>query len=110
MSVTVGAPIYDGQPHAATAEAIGVDGKTPVTGSFTFTYNGSSTPPTAAGTYPVIATFTSTDTNYGTATGSGTLVISPATPGVTVTVGAPFTTARPMLPPRPPSASTVRHR
>jgi sugar lactone lactonase YvrE len=49
-----------------------VDGKTHVAGSFTLTYyagssasgTASTTPPTSAGTYTVVATFTSSDSNY----------------------------------------------
>jgi hypothetical protein len=81
---------YDGNSHAVTATAIGTDGVTPVSGSFAFTYNGSATPPTAAGTYPVVATFTSADPSYANATVNTSLTISPATPTITVNSG-PFT-------------------
>ena len=63
---------------------------TPVAGKFAFTYNGSATAPTAAGTYAVTATFTSADPNYADATATGTLLINPATPTITVS-GGPFT-------------------
>ena len=53
---------------------------TPVAGSFAFTYNGSTTPPTAAGTYAVVATFTSADPSYANATVTTTETINPATP------------------------------
>ena len=69
---------YDGTPQAATATAAGVDGVTPVAGTLSFTYNGSSTPPTAAGTYSVTATFTSADPDYANATATGSLTINPA--------------------------------
>jgi hypothetical protein len=48
------------------------------------TYNGSSTPPTNAGSYPVVATLN--NTNY-TGTASGTFVVAKATPTVNVTGG-----------------------
>jgi hypothetical protein len=72
----------DGNPHSATAIAYNVDGVTQLGGTFSYTYNGSTTPPTAPGTYAVVATFTSNDPNYGNATGMGTLIIgsSQATP------------------------------
>ena len=87
VTVTVGAPIYDGKAHAATATAVGVDGTTQVAGMFSFTYNGSATAPTAAGTYAVVATFTSTDTNYTGGTAQGTLTVNQATPTVAVADG-----------------------
>jgi len=69
---------YDGAQHAATAFAYGTDGVTPVAGSFTYTYNGSSTPPVNAGTYQVIAHFVSADSGYVDAYVAGQLVIQPA--------------------------------
>jgi MBG domain len=71
---------YNGQPQSAIATAVGIDGVTPVPGTATFTYSGSSSTPVLAGTYAVVATFTPTDPNYSSATGSGTLVINKATP------------------------------
>ncbi|HEY1213156.1 MAG TPA: MBG domain-containing protein, partial [Bryobacteraceae bacterium] len=69
---------YDGTPKSATATT------NPAGLTVTFTYNGSSTAPTNAGTYTVIGTVQ--EPNYqGNAT--GTLKISPATPTVTVTGG-----------------------
>ncbi len=70
------AQTYTGSPLAATATT----SPTGLTGNFT--YNGSSTAPTAAGSYAVVATIN--DANYqGAAT--GTLVISKAT--ATVSLG-----------------------
>ena len=67
---------YDGNTHAATATT------TPAGLNVTFTYNGSATVPTAAGSYTVVATIN--DTTYaGSAT--GTLVIAKAT--ATVSLG-----------------------
>jgi|GEM_PF-1693784 len=70
-SVTV---IYDGTPKTSTATATGIGGVT-VAGTFTFTYNGSPTAPTLPGTYAVVASFTSANTNYANTTGTGTLTI-----------------------------------
>ena len=63
------AQIYTGSPLVATATT------NPASLAVSFTYNGSSTPPTNAGSYAVVATIT--NPNY-TGTASGTLVISPA--------------------------------
>jgi hypothetical protein len=80
-TVTVGGTFtYDGSAHAGTAAATGVDGS-PVSGQFSFTYNGLSTPPVTAGTYTVLAHFHSADPNYADADSpAGTLVIHPAPP------------------------------
>ncbi len=64
---------FSGNPFAATATATGVGGAT-VSGNFSFTYyvgsmvsgNGSTTAPSAPGTYAVVASFVSTDQNYVT--------------------------------------------
>jgi len=67
-------PTYDGSPKAATATT------TPLDSAVTFTYNGSVTPPTAAGSYSVIGTM-NTPNYQGSA--SGTLLIAKA--GQTIT-------------------------
>src|SRR6266498_3228580 len=91
VAVTDPAPTFDGNSHVATATAIGVDGHTAVSGTFSFTYDGSSTAPTNAKTsYAVVADFTSTNPNYTNATGNGTLTIKQATSTTTV-VGGTFT-------------------
>jgi hypothetical protein len=89
VTVSSGPFTYDGKVHAASATAIGVDGVTPVSGSFAFTYSGSATPPTAAGTYTVTATFASADPSYANAVVTSSLAIDPATPTITVNSG-PF--------------------
>jgi hypothetical protein len=78
ITVTGGTFAYDGNPHAATATALGADGHTPVSGTFSFTYTppGNSTVPINAGTYSVTANFTSTDPNYSNAAGSGSITIT----------------------------------
>jgi len=70
---------FNGSPFFATATAVGTDGVTPVNGSFTFTYNGSTSAPTAAGSYTVVANFTSSDPNYSSTSVTSTMVINPAT-------------------------------
>jgi len=82
-----GDAIYDGLPHDATAMASGLDGLTPIAGSFTFTYDGSPAAPTEPGTYAVAASFTSGDSNYKNRTILGNLTISPATPAVIINGG-----------------------
>ncbi len=69
---------FNGQPHPAIASAVGVDGFTPVHGTFSLTYNGGAAVPTAPGTYSVVATFTSNDAYYTDAAATGTLVINSA--------------------------------
>jgi hypothetical protein len=70
---------YNGQPFNAVANVVGVDGQTPVSGSFSYSYFASdgvtplSTAPTNAGTYYVTASFTSSDPNYGNATSAETI-------------------------------------
>lgn len=89
---------YDGKAHAATVTALGVDGATPVAGSFIVTYNGSATLPVNAGTYSVVANYTSSDSNYTAAVGNGTLTIGKATPAfsnlksASITLGSASTT------------------
>jgi hypothetical protein len=87
ITVTGGTFAYDGNFHPATATAVGIDGITPVSGSFGITYTppGNSTVPINAGTYSVTATFTSTDPNYSNATGTGSITItSSGAPTVTL--------------------------
>ncbi|HKF21905.1 MAG TPA: MBG domain-containing protein [Candidatus Angelobacter sp.] len=78
-AVTVMCPTvtYDGTTHACTGSAAGVGGAA-VSGTFAFTYNGSSAAPAAAGTYAVSASFTSSDPSYSNASGTGTLTVNPA--------------------------------
>jgi hypothetical protein len=66
---------YNGQPHSISATALGVDGVTPVAGTFSYTYNGLSTAPTTWGTYTAVAAFTPTDPNYSSSTASTTITI-----------------------------------
>jgi hypothetical protein len=82
VTVTGGPFTYDGTPHAAGATATGIGGVS-VNGSFTLTYNGSVTVPIDAGSYAVVATFTSKDPNYTDATGNGSITINPTRPAFT---------------------------
>jgi hypothetical protein len=88
ITVSGGPFTYDATPHAATATATDGSGN-PVSGSFTFTYDGSPTVPTNAGTYAVVASFTSNDQNYSDGTGNGTLVINRAPTTTTITSVTP---------------------
>jgi len=84
---------YNGKPFPATAAATDVGGAR-VTGSSTFSYytgatvkgTGTATAPTNAGTYTVVASFTSTNSNYAnTSSAPVTFTIKPAVPKVVVT-------------------------
>jgi hypothetical protein len=78
---------YTGSPLSATATT------TPIGLAVNITYNGSPTPPTAAGTYPVVGTIN--DLNYqGSAT--GTMTINKATPTVTWAAPAAITYGTPL--------------
>jgi hypothetical protein len=90
LSLVDGSTTYDGNAHADTASAVGTDGVTAVAGSFIITYNGSTTAPTNAGSYPVVATFISSDFNYTNASITGTLTIGQATPTITIDSNYPF--------------------
>ena len=77
---------YNGNPFPATATAVGTDGE-PVAGSFSYAYYAGtgtsgtslgSTPPANAGTYTVIATFTSNNPDYIGGSALTTFTISPA--------------------------------
>jgi MBG domain len=90
--VNDGAFVFDRASHVVTATAVGIDGVTPISGTFEFTYGGSSAEPTAPGTYPVVATFVSSESDYSGAIGCGTIVIGATTmPSTTITVGTTAT-------------------
>jgi hypothetical protein len=93
VNLTDSGGTYDSQPFPGSATAKGAGGVT-VNGSFSFTYyagssatgTGSATAPSSAGTYTVVASFTSSDPNYTNAQSSPvTFAIAPAAPTVTVT-------------------------
>jgi hypothetical protein len=72
---------YDGNPHSCVGAAIGVDGKTAVNGSWSYTPASE----TAVGSYPVTGTFISTDPDYQGGTATGTLKIDAAAPTLSLT-------------------------
>jgi hypothetical protein len=83
---------YNGSPFSATGKAVGVDGNTTVSGSFTYAYyvgtsvtgTSSATAPNNAGTYTVVATFSSNDPNYTGGTAQTTFTISKATTALSI--------------------------
>ncbi len=93
---------YNGQPQSVVGSAVGIDGLTPIDGTFTYEYYneyGSNTQlfgpplpgaPTDAGFYTFIEYFTSADPNYSDGSFSWDLWINPAEPTVTINSG-PFT-------------------
>ncbi len=85
ISVTCPSVTFDGNAHSCTATATGIGGIT-VAGSFTFN------PPseTAVGSYPTTAFFTSGNTNYADASGSGTLIITLTTPVLSISPSSPM--------------------
>jgi hypothetical protein len=87
LSVTCGTVVGSGSPQACApgGTATGIGGAA-VAGTFSYTYNGSATVPSAAATYTVVATFASGNSNYASGgTAAGTFVIG-AQPVVTVTL------------------------
>ncbi len=87
---------YKGTGFAATGKAVGANGTTPVSGTFTYAYyvgstatgTSSSNAPSNAGTFTVVATFTSTNSNYSNSSAETTFTISKANAKVVV---APYT-------------------
>jgi hypothetical protein len=77
MSLAAETVTYDGQPHSASAAAVGVNNEslTPVV----ITYNGSTAMPVSAGTYAVEARYDGS-TNYNALVRSATLTIVKAVP------------------------------
>ena len=87
VTVVGGSFDYDGTQHGATATITGADGVT-IPGVVAFSYSpGGSVAPVNAGTYGVVASFTSSDSNYTNASGSGTVTITRATATVTAASG-----------------------
>ena len=70
---------YDGTPKATSVATLPIEAAE--TGVITVTYNGSTTPPTNAGIYTVVASLA--NPNYATSDATGQLVISRATPLIT---------------------------
>jgi PhoPQ-activated pathogenicity-related protein len=94
---------YTGSPFPASGTATGTDGGS-VNGTFSFTYcdgptasgKGSSVAPTHAGTFTVVASFTSADPNYTDAQ-SAPLTFSITSNDLPLTASASTITARPGL-------------
>jgi hypothetical protein len=88
--------IYNAQPFAASATAVGADGKTHVAGTFSFTYYAGSSAsgtqltavPVNVGTYTVVASFTSSDPNYTNGTAQTTFTISPDPTSISVSASS----------------------
>ena len=85
---------YTDAPYQASGAAVGLDGHTAVSGSFTFSYyaggsvsgTGSATPPQNVGTYTVVAHFVSSDATYASADSQpATFTITPVAATVSVT-------------------------
>jgi sugar lactone lactonase YvrE len=81
LKLTCTEATYDGAAHSCTGSAVGTDGVTAVSGSWGF----SPSSVTAAGSYPVTGTFTSTDSLYMGGTAAGTLKINTASPTLQLT-------------------------
>jgi hypothetical protein len=81
ITISGGPFTYDGQPHAATVTVKGA-GNANVGGSLVVTYNDSTTAPTAAGTYKVVANFTPSEPSYGNASAVGSITIDKANAAV----------------------------
>ncbi|MFN8384345.1 MAG: sortase [Anaerolineales bacterium] len=95
VSATGGTFVYDGNPHAATGFAYGINGVGDVlTPAVTFSYTGtggtvygpSALAPTDVGTYDVLVSFAG-NLNYSPASGTTTITITSATATVSVTGG-----------------------
>jgi hypothetical protein len=106
IGVSDNSGVYNGSSFAATATAIGSDGVSPVSGTFAFNYYlgpsvdtaGSSIPPTQAGTYTVVASFSSGDPTYVDATSAPlTFTISKAVPNIAISDGGGNYDAQPFL-------------
>ena len=87
VTATADSTVYTGSPQAYPTSDVTVSGPNGLTssgGALSFTYDGSSTVPTTAGTYSLAVTFTPNDTADDT-TGSTTTTwtIEPATPVIT---------------------------
>ena len=88
VTVTGGSFVYDGNPHPATGAVTGVNSES--LGTPTFTYDGSSTVPSALGVYNVIGSYAG-NTNYVSGSNTATLTIHTAS-GCTTTIATPTAT------------------
>jgi hypothetical protein len=76
VTITGTKAVFNGSAQSVSVSAVGTDGVTPVSGSFALAYDGGLGGGVDAGTYSVLATFTSNDPNYNNATALGTLTIA----------------------------------
>jgi hypothetical protein len=83
LTVLCPAVPFTGSPQGCTASATGIGTSAAVSGTIGITYNASSTPPTNGGTYVVLASFASGDSNYANTTATSSLTINE--PLITVT-------------------------
>ena len=93
---------YTGAAPAYPASDVTVTGPNNLSkgdGTLSYTYNGSATAPTTAGSYTVVVTFTPNDTtDYNSATGTATWTINPAPLTVTANNATrPYGAANPAL-------------
>jgi hypothetical protein len=72
--------VFSGYGQTASGQVVGVDGLTPVAGTLTFAYNGGPGTMLNAGTYTLLATFTSADPAYASTTLLTNYVVKKATP------------------------------
>lgn len=79
LTLNCPAATYNINPHGCTTTLMPF-----VAGTTTISYNGSTTVPIAAGSYSVSASFVSSGSSSQNTSATGTLVISPATPTLTV--------------------------
>jgi hypothetical protein len=97
MTASNGSTTYTGSPQAYPASDVtirGPDGQNESDGTLSFTYNGSATVPTNAGSYAVVATFTPVDSSDETTTAAAaTWTISTMNSAVSVAVAPSSITA-----------------
>ena len=79
ISISGGPFNYDGNAHGLTATAIGSN-QAQLAGTITLTYDGSTTAPTNAGNYAIVANFISSDLNYRNSSIAGSMTIAKAAP------------------------------
>ncbi|MFN8091433.1 MAG: Ig-like domain repeat protein [Vicinamibacteria bacterium] len=93
VTITGGTFTYDGKSHPATVTVTGLNGTvlaSGIDGTLAVTYNGSTTPPVDAGSYTVVATWTSSKPAYTDASASvaGGIVINRAATTTTASASA----------------------
>jgi hypothetical protein len=94
VTISGGPFVFNGVGKAATVTVTGVGGQT-VPSPVTVTYDGGAALPVSAGAYAVVATVAASG-NYAGGSGTGTLVIEPATPPIYWSAPAPITYGTPL--------------